>query len=260
MPAFSSSTHSRSDTGSPPANGEPYRRRQPTSRHPTPTARTNNRRCPWYYRSPILNTVYMKPIYTHCYPEGFLGGTPRFCAAELSINTSNQTFSLLPIPADASNATAEYCKIEFWESHLYKTKQSGIRWEQLNEGISIRYWVPEVNPLTRRPAAMCPAPYLAVVGNIEFSYRRHPGLYLHVPGDFHGYGDFDRSFHERTWSVLDRSSTTYYKVGKANTSVALTVILVSIFLIATYLQKHIRYWSGNSESPECTDQGSTLMY
>lgn len=79
----------------------------------------------------MLTTVYMDPSYHECHIKDFMEGVPRFCAAELKVDKSKRSVSLLPVnllptPVDELIATFGQCNIEYWESYLYNIKQVGI--------------------------------------------------------------------------------------------------------------------------------------
>lgn len=197
----------------------------------------------WYYQSPTLNTVYMKPLY-HFHRQRFItGATPALCAAALEVDIFQSSFSLLPIPADETATTSEYCKIEYWESYLYNTKQSGITWENLHQGMSVRPRNSRANPLKSAlvPPA-CPAPYSIIWQGVNYHYRRHSSLEQHLPGNFHGYGDFDRSFRDRTRPFLDvpYSIPVQRSIDATGVKFALVVVLLSFILIAAHIRKHTR--------------------
>jgi hypothetical protein len=240
MSAISPSSAPSNDIGRPSTNRNSNQRRTPaTHAFLIANACVNNGQCSWYYQSPLFTTVYMKPIYQDC---AVFMATPRFCAAEMIANNNDRTFSLLPILADDSNAIPDYCNIEYWESHLYNTKQSGITWEGLYEGITVRYPRAKVKPFTKRALSTCPAPYTIASQDRILSYRRHPSLHQHVPGDLHGYGDFDQSFHDRMWSFRNQSSTKYYRVVGTDIRFALGVIVLSVVIILAYFRRSTTPW------------------
>lgn len=187
----------------------------------------------------------MRPLYHHRRLEGLIGATPAICAAALEVDINQFFFSLLPIPADETSTISEYCKIEYWESYLYNTKRSGIAWENLYQGVTVRPRNSRANPLTSALVPVCPAPYSIIWQAGKYHYRRHPSLKQHPPGNFHGYGDFDRTFRDHTRSFLDSpySIPVRRSIDTTGVKVALVVVLLSFILIAAYVRKHIRSWS-----------------
>lgn len=217
------------------------------------------RHLPWYHQSPMLSTIYMDPNYRQCGIKDPLGATPRFCTAQLEVDKSRQSFSLLPVPLlpdlmDELIATFGQCRIEYWESYLYNTKRMGISWEHLHEGMTKCHRPPRANPLTSAPSLVCPAPYSITSQGESFYYRRHQSLKQHPPGDLHGYGNFKRSFQEsqdRMGSFRDDPFPipTRRSLNSTGAEFAFVVISLSIILIAAYLQKLIRSWSDDLDHP-----------
>jgi hypothetical protein len=214
------------------------------------------RQLPWYNQSPMLNTVYMDPNYHQYHIKDLTGAAPRFCAAELNVDKNKQSFSLLPIPLLPEPmkeliVTLGQCKIEYWESYLYNTKRVGMSWEDLHEGMPTCHKPSRTNPLTSAPSPICPAPYSIASQGDTFYYRRHSSLKQHPPGDFHGYGNFDRSFKDGMRSFLDApfAIPTRRSINGTGLKFAFCVVLLSIILIAAYLRKHIGSWSDDLDHP-----------
>ena len=206
---------------------------------------------PWYYQTPMLNTVFMDPNYIECHVETFVGMIPRFCAAEMIADTSKRSFTLLPIPADRRQVISEYCKIEYWESYMYNTKRMSILWKDLHEGLTLRREHARTDSLISALLPICPAPYSITHHNDTFYYRRHSSLGQHSPGNFHGYEDLVCSFRDHTQSFKDRPFPIPTRRSLENTGVefAFVVVSLAIILIAAYLQKHIRSWSDDLDHP-----------
>ena len=130
----------------------------------------------------------------------------------------------------------------------------GVLWEDLHEGMTMCHEPSRTKPLIPVPSPVCPAPYSITSQGDTLYYRRHPSLEQHPPGDFHGYGDFDRSFQEFQYCVRSFRDdpfpiSTRRSIDGTGVEFAFVVISLSIILSAVYLQKHIRSWSDDRDHP-----------